>query len=350
MKVDAENYRVLSYVEQAEFNGIWLTTFSREMEQFELMGPNEIDPIDVIEGMMDEQMSLVEIPRSGRSHYQDYMARMALAGLGDYLIQPTDLVPEKELPGALRSLDKTLKNPGDGWEPVYAVRLPGSRYRLHFCNQGRQCLTLENRLPYSSLDRSWNAKTEVAGRSWFVETNFGLEGDQGSKGVFSRDISFLHPRGVPIYIKGRNLTQEEITEFILTAVVPYDEDEARRARQVPWGDPPILEDQPDKTIEMRSARAWRRGTLGIGIAPSDDGRGSTVIVVFENGPAGRMGVREGDRLLYLNGVPIANNLAYKDELDKRRFGDQVTLTLERDNELYEVKPTLVRRIYLLDQR
>ena len=85
------------------------------------------------------------------------------------------------------------------------------------------------------------------------------------------------------------------------------------------------------------------------IAPSEDGRGSKVIAVFEIGPAARVGVREGDRLLYFNGVPIANNRALKDELDKRRFGDQVTLTLERDRQIIEVKPVLVRRIYLLNQ-
>jgi hypothetical protein len=348
MKVDAENYRVLSFVEQTEFNGIWFTTFSREVQQFEMLGQDEINPLAVIEEMMNSEIHVVEIPRTGRSEYQTYMAGMALAGQGEYFVPESELLTGRQLPGIYRKMDKILKKSDGDWQLMSAVRLPGSGYRLHFSRDDGSCLILENRLPYRSLDRSWNAKIDLIGRSWLVETNFGLEGDDGSKGIFSQDISFLHPMGMPIYIRGRNLSQEEMTGFIRSMVVPYDEDEARRALQMPWGDPPILEELPDKSIEMRAARAWRRATLGMAIVPSEDGRGSTVIAVFERGPAAQVGVKEGDRLLYFNGVPIANNRALKNELDKRRFGDRVTLTLERNNELLEVKPTLVRRIYLLN--
>ena len=81
-----------------------------------------------------------------------------------------------------------------------------------------------------------------------------------------------------------------------------------------------------------------RVTLGVRL--SDVGDGVKVDNFTAESPAAKAGVKTGDILLKIDGVPLANRAALNDLLANHKIGDPVALTLKRDGKEIEVRATL----------
>ncbi len=94
----------------------------------------------------------------------------------------------------------------------------------------------------------------------------------------------------------------------------------------------------------------RRGMIGVNIQTitSDlatslelsEVRGAIVSDVQPNGPAERAGIRRGDVILKLDGVPIPDSNALRNQVARRAPGATVTLTIARDNREQDIRVTL----------
>ena len=83
------------------------------------------------------------------------------------------------------------------------------------------------------------------------------------------------------------------------------------------------------------------GYLGVKIAEATDR--VTVDTVMADSPASRAELRPGDRLLSLDGEPVANPHDFQRRIIDRRPGEQVTLTVNRGGARVRVKVVLGRR-------
>jgi S1-C subfamily serine protease len=94
----------------------------------------------------------------------------------------------------------------------------------------------------------------------------------------------------------------------------------------------------------------RRGMLGVTIQPvtSDlassfglaDVRGALVSSVQAGSPAERAGIRRGDVIVALNGSPVTDSNALRNQVARTQPGTDVTLTISRDNREQQIRLTL----------
>ncbi|MEM7168229.1 MAG: M20/M25/M40 family metallo-hydrolase [Planctomycetota bacterium] len=87
----------------------------------------------------------------------------------------------------------------------------------------------------------------------------------------------------------------------------------------------------------------RRVSLGTVPSFADQGPGVLVDDVTPGGPAAKAGMLPGDRLLEIDGAPLANLRALSDVLKKHGPGDTVTLVVQRDGKRVDLTATLVAR-------
>lgn len=78
-----------------------------------------------------------------------------------------------------------------------------------------------------------------------------------------------------------------------------------------------------------------RGFLGLELR--DDGESPLVASVLADGPAGKAGLKPGDKLTHIQGRSVIDNDDVRRLAKKLRPGDPVTLTIERDKETREIK-------------
>jgi putative serine protease PepD len=81
----------------------------------------------------------------------------------------------------------------------------------------------------------------------------------------------------------------------------------------------------------------------LGIAPAVERDRPTVESVAPDSPAAKAGVKVGDVITKLDGKDVATLAAFTAEMQKRKAGDEVTLTLLRSTDTIEVKAKLVAR-------
>ena len=72
--------------------------------------------------------------------------------------------------------------------------------------------------------------------------------------------------------------------------------------------------------------------------------GLFVSVLSPSGPALRAGFRQGDRILKVNGVAVASQEEFYEQLWSRRAGDLIELSVQRDNQIRTIAvPSVDRR-------
>ncbi|MFN3653097.1 MAG: M6 family metalloprotease domain-containing protein [Armatimonadota bacterium] len=86
--------------------------------------------------------------------------------------------------------------------------------------------------------------------------------------------------------------------------------------------------------------AERRAQIGLGIGDPEEGGGAPVRSVTRNSPAEKAGIREGEILLKIDGVPLTTAARLGDSVAQKEPGDTLTLTLRRDGQETDVKVEL----------
>ena len=92
--------------------------------------------------------------------------------------------------------------------------------------------------------------------------------------------------------------------------------------------------------EARSNRATRQGYSGIGLSIEREGTVTRVKEVFAKGPAREAGIRKGDIILAIDGIPVGDQpIARIGEAVRGPRGTPVTLELSRAGRVFEVAVT-----------
>jgi Do/DeqQ family serine protease len=99
--------------------------------------------------------------------------------------------------------------------------------------------------------------------------------------------------------------------------------------------------------QLTKSGTVRRGMLGVTVQPvtSDlasslglsDVRGALISSVQQGGPANRAGVQRGDVILALNGSPVADSNALRNQIANTEPGSEVTLTILRDKREQQIR-------------
>src|SRR5215208_4817663 len=102
--------------------------------------------------------------------------------------------------------------------------------------------------------------------------------------------------------------------------------------------------------QLRKSGTVRRGMLGVTVqsVTSDlasslglsDVRGALISSVQQGGPANRAGVQRGDVILALNGSPVADSNALRNQIANTEPGSEVTLTILRDKREQQIRVKL----------
>ena len=94
-------------------------------------------------------------------------------------------------------------------------------------------------------------------------------------------------------------------------------------------------------LDDRLLDADRSGRFWAGMRVEGGGQGLVVRSLHPRGPAARAGLRVGDRILAVDGVPVDSETAYATQLLPHQAGDQVALRVERDGHRLELRLELL---------
>lgn len=83
---------------------------------------------------------------------------------------------------------------------------------------------------------------------------------------------------------------------------------------------------------MRDGERLQRGFLGLAPDASDVGPGAKIAEVVPNAPAARAGLRKGDRLLAIDGVPVQHSFHLQLLVQSRMAGDPIHLRVRSGDE------------------
>lgn len=107
------------------------------------------------------------------------------------------------------------------------------------------------------------------------------------------------------------------------------------------GKPMQLSAKLEATSRPASATA-QKGVMGVTLEDApDNGMGAVIGLVSPGLPADKAGIKKGDLVLKVDGMPIANVAAFQEFVGKKGPGDTVTLDMKRDGKDLEVKLKLV---------
>jgi serine protease Do len=120
-----------------------------------------------------------------------------------------------------------------------------------------------------------------------------------------------------------------------------------RPRQPGRARPSPLPDFPDSPA-IPETPSPDQPMLGIETRPSDT-EGALVGEVHPGSPARKAGVREGDRITKVNDAAVADERALVSDIRRRKPGDDITLTVERDGKTLELKLRLVAAREILEE-
>jgi len=91
--------------------------------------------------------------------------------------------------------------------------------------------------------------------------------------------------------------------------------------------------------EIKATGKVSRGWVGVGIAQDEDNR-VVITDINKDSPAALAKLREGDRVLKLDGKPLVDAATLASEIRKRKPGQDISLLIEREGKNIEVKVKL----------
>jgi serine protease Do len=151
------------------------------------------------------------------------------------------------------------------------------------------------------------------------------------------DLSMTNYGGPLVDIRGR----------VLGLIVPMAPQSASQVAGAEWYDSGIgfavpLAAMTERLEHMKRGEDQRPGLLGIGMPPKNPHASpAEVATVRPDSPAGKAGFRKGDRIVEIDGRPIATQTDLRFALGSRYGGETLRVVAERGNERLERPLTLV---------
>jgi hypothetical protein len=174
--------------------------------------------------------------------------------------------------------------------------------------------------------------------------NFQLK--KTASGVGPSDHTSFYEKGVPVYFFFTGLHKEyhrptDVVDLInfdgMSKITDIVEDITRDL----W----VAEKRPEYVKGQSSpSRAGSPGARGPSIrfmpgGYDDDAGGAAVGAVTKGGPADKAGIKDGDLIVEVAGVPVKNMGAYTTEMRKRKAGEPVEMVILRKGERIKVTVT-----------
>jgi len=137
---------------------------------------------------------------------------------------------------------------------------------------------------------------------------------------------------------------------VLGVIVPMAPQGASEVAGAEWYDSGIgfavpLAEIVDRLAKLKAGEDQRAGILGIGLeARNPHSAPAKLAAVRPDGPAGKAGLKKGDRIVELDGRPIRTQTDLRFVLGPRYAEDRVKLVVERDKERIERTITLAGKL------
>ena len=154
------------------------------------------------------------------------------------------------------------------------------------------------------------------------------------------DVSTANYGGPLVDLRGR----------VLGVIVPMAPQGTSEVAGVEWYDSGIgfavpLAAIADRLVKMENGEDQRAGILGIGLEPKNPHSApAKLAAVRPDGPAGKAGLKKGDRIVEFEGQPIRTQTDLRFALGPRYADDRVNVVIERDKERLERTITLVGKL------
>jgi serine protease Do len=145
------------------------------------------------------------------------------------------------------------------------------------------------------------------------------------------DVSIANYGGPLVDIRGR----------VLGLIVPMAPQETSEVAGAEWYDSGIgfavpLAPLKERIERMKKGEDQRTGLLGVGLKQANPHSApAEIVVVRADGPAGRAGLKKGDRIVEVNGKPIHRQTDMRFALGTLYGGDEVRLVAKRGDERLE---------------
>ncbi len=134
---------------------------------------------------------------------------------------------------------------------------------------------------------------------------------------------------------------------VIGICVPLSPGSQETGAGVEWYDSGIsfavpLHDSPSLLTALKEGKTVRAGYLGIQPKPADDESGGVVVAkVMPKSAAEKAELKEGDRILTVDGEPIADGNQLRTIIARHVEGDTIKLLVKRGDEELELEATLI---------
>jgi hypothetical protein len=182
-----------------------------------------------------------------------------------------------------------------------------------------------------------------------VNAKYEFKLKKSAAGLGPSDHQSFFIKGVPVYFFFTGLHPQyhrptDVVDLInfegMNKICDMAEDLAR----ILWTDetrPEYVKVGGSFQVGMQSSASQSRGP-SIRFMPGnydDEAGGAAVASVTKDGPADKAGIKEGDLIVEVDGVPVKNMTAYTAEMRKKKPGHVVEMTVQRKAERLKVKVT-----------
>lgn len=164
---------------------------------------------------------------------------------------------------------------------------------------------------------------DVLGREQYIQTDAAI--NQGNSGGPLFDFQGRVVGMNTAIIQGANTVGFAIPASLISDILPDLQATGRVARGFLGVQPQTLDDDLRAALKVKADK------------------GAVVTDVFGDTPAARAGLKSGDVVLDVDGAPVASDRDLVKAIGSRRPGEKIALTIERDQQVKELKVVLSER-------